>query len=40
VEADGDIGPGQAFAENVDLAVGVAYPQGALTDETSQQIRQ
>jgi hypothetical protein len=40
VEADGDVGPGQEFAENVDLAVGVAYSQGALADEASKQIGQ
>jgi hypothetical protein len=40
VEADGDVGPGQEFAENMDLVVGVADSQGALADEASKQIGQ
>ena len=40
MEVDGDVGPGQAFAEDMDLAVGVADSQGALADEASKQIGQ
>ena len=40
MEVDGDVGPGQAFAEDMDLALGVANSQGALADEASKQIGQ
>ena len=40
VQVDGDVRPGQAFAENMDFAVGVADPQGTLADEASKQIGQ
>ena len=37
---DGDVGPGQAFAEDMDLAVGITDSQGALADEALKQIGQ
>jgi hypothetical protein len=40
VEADRDVRPGQAFTENMYLAVGVVDSQGALTDEASKQFGQ
>ena len=40
MEVDGDVGPGQPVAEDMDLAVGVADSQSALTDETLKQIGQ
>ncbi len=40
VQVDGDVGPGQAIAEYMHFAVGVADPQGALADETPKQIGQ
>ena len=40
MEADRDVRPGQAFTENMYLAVGVVDSQGALTDEASKQFGQ
>jgi hypothetical protein len=37
---NGDVGPGQAFAEDMDLAFGITHPQGAVADEASKQIGQ
>jgi hypothetical protein len=40
VQVDGDVGPGQAIAEYVHIAAGVADSQGALADEAPKQIGQ
>src|SRR5258705_9080760 len=40
VQADGDIRPGQAIAEYVNFAAGVADSQGAMADEAPKQIGQ
>ena len=41
MEVDGDVGPGQALAEDMNLAVGFAdSSQGALADEALKQIGQ
>jgi hypothetical protein len=40
VEVDGDVGSGQAFAEDMDLSLGVANSQSALSYEAPEQIGQ